>query len=202
MDRTCHILRFTPQLESESNNLYLFFCLNQLQSTLIHLFDCHNKQLFHHVHATSKNSYPPNVLNTFFPVYTGIPETYLALKFFDGPIFGYFYNDLSLQHCIEPIPAICYFLFHVIFIAIPSTTLSSLRSLFHNSFLSIKLEGLGGATKMFAPTITTFTTESTTIGLTTEKDVHIRQRKVHKKTHRTHLCVSQLSFLVKPPCGV
>ena len=178
-------LRFTPQLESKSNNLYLFFWLNQLWSNPIHLFDHHNSHLFHHVHATSENSYPLNVVNTFFLVYSGIPKCYPALRFFDGLIFGYFYNILSSQRCIESIPAVWYFLFTVIFFAVPSTTMSSLRPLFYNLFISIKFKGLGGATKTFAPTIMTTgntTTERTTISLTTEIDVHIRQWKVHKKT--------------------
>ena len=128
----------------------------------INLFARCNRQLFHNVHAMSENLYPLNVINTFFPVSSGIPE--------------------SSQCCIEPIPAIRFFLFHVIFITVPSTTTLSLRSLFYNPFLSIKLKGLGDATKIFGPTITTTTTESTTINLTTEKDVHIQQQKMHKKT--------------------
>ena len=135
----------------------------------------------------------PNVINTFFLIYSGIPKCYPLPRFFDGPIFGYFYNVLSFQHCTESIPAVQYFLFTVIFFAVPSTTLSSLRSLFYNPFISIKFKG---ATKTFAPTIMTTTTESTTIclptrnttserttiGLTTEIDVHIWQWKGHKKT--------------------
>ena len=62
MDKQCHVLRFTPQLESKSNNLYLFFWLNQLQSTPIHLFACHNRQLYHNVQAMSENSYPTILL--------------------------------------------------------------------------------------------------------------------------------------------
>ena len=144
----------------------------------------------------SENSYPLNVVNTFFLEYSGIPESYLALRFFDGPIFGYFFYNSSLQHYLEPIPTICYFIFNVIFIVIASTTPLSLRFLFYNSFISFKSNKLGGATKMFAPTITTTRTESTTIsltientttesitiGLTTEIDVHIQQQKMHKKT--------------------
>ena len=47
------------------------------------------------------------------------------------------------------------FLLTAIFVVIPYTNLLSVHSLFYNPFLSTNFEGLGGATKMFAPTVTT-----------------------------------------------
>ena len=116
---------------------------------------------------TSENSYPSNVFHTFFPVYIGIPRCSPALRFFDGLIFGYFYTFCSSQCCIQPFPAVQSFLFTVTFFAVPSTTPSSLRPLFYNPFLSFTFKGLGGGTKTFTPTITTTTTQKTTISVTT-----------------------------------